>query len=67
MVLDDVVLSDVPAGTRTKIKCLTAEDIASGKYSIWDVLLPLPGYVFLDIEYHHHVFNELHGINALLP
>lgn len=41
--LDDVVDADVPAEARNKIKCLTAEDVASGRYSISDVLLPLPG------------------------
>ncbi|KAG0556562.1 hypothetical protein KC19_11G062700 [Ceratodon purpureus] len=41
--LDDVVDADVPAVARNKIKCLTTEDVASGRYSVSDVLLPLPG------------------------
>lgn len=43
VLLDDVVEADVPAEASNKIKCLTKEDVASGKYNISDVLLPLPG------------------------
>ncbi|KAH8937329.1 hypothetical protein BDL97_16G022100 [Sphagnum fallax] len=42
-VLDEVVDADVTAGGPCKVKCVTADDILSGKYQIWDVLLPLPG------------------------
>jgi tRNA pseudouridine13 synthase len=42
-VLDEVVDADVTAGGPCKVKCVTADDILSGRYQIWDVLLPLPG------------------------
>lgn len=41
-------LEDVAGTTSDKVKPLTAEDIALGKYSIYDVVLPTPGF---DVTY----------------
>ena len=39
-----------------RVKALTAEDIASGKYTIFDVVLPMPGY---SVVYPEHACGKV--------
>lgn len=45
--LDDTV-DTLPTSHHTSVHMLTSEDIKSGKYTIHDIIMPLPGY---DVTY----------------
>lgn len=45
-----------PSSKDAKVKSLTEEDIASGKYTMADVVMPLPGY---DVSYPEHAVGKL--------
>ena len=49
----DIVDEDVVYLNEAKVKSLTKQDIESGKYTIFDVILPSPGY---KIEYPTNQF-----------
>ncbi|KAI4369435.1 hypothetical protein MLD38_017873 [Melastoma candidum] len=65
--LDEASGMDLPVGGNSSVKVVTSEDISSGKYTVDDIVLPLPGsrviYPANDVT---QVFEELakkEGIN----
>ncbi|GAY44694.1 hypothetical protein CUMW_083820 [Citrus unshiu] len=65
--LDEVSETDHPDGRHNPVKTVTAADINSGKYTIDDVVLPLPGsrviYPMNDVAEVYHHLAEKDGIN----
>ncbi|KAH9688053.1 TRUD domain-containing protein [Citrus sinensis] len=65
--LDEVPETDHPDGRHNLVKTVTAADINSGKYTIDDVVLPLPGsrviYPMNDVAEVYHHLAEKDGIN----
>lgn len=45
--MDDDFAEDVATNNFTRARALTKEDVSSGKYSIYDVVLPTPGFDIL--------------------
>ncbi|KAK4414247.1 Multisubstrate pseudouridine synthase 7 [Sesamum alatum] len=41
--LDDISITDLSELRNTSVKVITEEDIVAGKYTIYDIVLPLPG------------------------
>ena len=44
--------------SRATVHILTDDDITSGRYTIYDVVLPLPGY---DVTYPEHAAKDWYG------
>ncbi|CAM8925068.1 unnamed protein product [Rhodiola kirilowii] len=75
--LDNVDLNDFsevpdisfPIGKKIPVKVVSAEDIASGKYTIDDIVLPLPGsrvnFPENEVAEVYHNFANKDGINLL--
>ncbi|XP_044500009.1 multisubstrate pseudouridine synthase 7 [Mangifera indica] len=65
--LDEVSATDLPVGTNNLVKTVTAEDVHSGKYTIGDIILPMPGsrviYPINDVAEVYHNLAKKDGIS----
>ncbi|XP_031248960.1 multisubstrate pseudouridine synthase 7-like isoform X1 [Pistacia vera] len=65
--LDEVSATELPVGRNNLVKTATAEDIHTGKYTIDDVILPMPGsrviYPTNEVAEVYHRLAKKDGIN----
>ncbi|KAL0464210.1 UNVERIFIED_CONTAM: Pseudouridylate synthase 7 [Sesamum latifolium] len=67
--LDDISLTDLSELRNTSVKVITEEDIVAGKYTIYDIVLPLPGsriiYPMNDIGEVYHELAKKDDISLI--